>query len=211
MVDKSWSPGQRVTGRLSTGGASWRDLGRHRLRDLAARRAGVGVGVGRDRHRVPSAAVVGAGPPQPARGACPRSSAVTTKSTRWQPTWSTAPVVTLVGAGGVGKTRLALAVAGLLADAVPRRCVVRRPQHRERSRGDPVGGTRRIGVREDPSRRLERASSLICSPTSPLCIVFDNCEHLVEACAPVVTTLVEASADINVLATSREPLDVYAR
>ena len=58
----------------------------------------------------------------------------------------TAPVVTLTGVGGVGKTRLALQVAADTVDALPRRRVVRRPRARARCRVRARRGEHRVGV-----------------------------------------------------------------
>jgi non-specific serine/threonine protein kinase len=43
---------------------------------------------------------------------------------------------------------------------------------------------------------------------TPVLLVLDNCEHLVEACARLTQTLLEACGDLRVLATSREALGV---
>ena len=113
-------------------------------------------------------------------------------------------LVTLSGAGGVGKTRLALAVAGQVrdryADGV---ALVELAPLMESSAvlpavADAVEATRGTGrsAVEDVVERI-RGQHLL--------LVLDNLEHLLDA-APDVAALIEAAPDLTVLATSRAPL-----
>jgi predicted ATPase/class 3 adenylate cyclase len=119
----------------------------------------------------------------------------------------TAPVVTLTGVGGVGKTRLALQVAadtvtrfpdgvwfvdlgpvldaGFVPAAVSTALVL---------------AERRQGTVEDSIVAALRSKRLL--------IVLDNCEQVVDAVAALVDALVESCPDVKVLATSREALEV---
>ncbi len=118
-----------------------------------------------------------------------------------------APLLTLVGAGGVGKTRLALAVAdhvkGVFRDGV--RLVELAPV------ADPALLTRVVAsaldVHEEPDRPL-LDTLLDFLRSAQLLIVLDNCEHLVQACASWVERMLQGSAGVRVLATSREPLGI---
>lgn len=112
-------------------------------------------------------------------------------------------LITLTGAGGSGKTRLAieavarfaagdspawvdlapLADGGLLTDHVSRALEVH---------GEGVSGATQA-----------LAHSL---KTRSLLLVLDNCEHLVDACARLVEVLLKFCAPLKILATSREPL-----
>lgn len=120
-----------------------------------------------------------------------------------------APVLTLVGPGGVGKTRLALAAAG----------------RRKGSFGDgvwlvelaPVADpsllTRVVASALDIHEEQDRPlldTLLDYLRRAQLLIVLDNCEHLVESCARWVEHLLQACAGVRVLATSREPLGIAA-
>src|SRR5437870_2721142 len=112
-------------------------------------------------------------------------------------------VVTLVGAGGCGKTRLAIQVgaaelenfrdgmrfvdlaplsgAGLVIDAIAAALKIEAGLSASDGRGRAVDGSQTL-------------------------IILDNCEHLLAECAEAVSALLRASGDVRVLATSREPL-----
>jgi predicted ATPase/DNA-binding CsgD family transcriptional regulator len=118
-----------------------------------------------------------------------------------------ARVVTLTGAGGCGKTRLALEVAGDVASRftdgtwwVDLQGV-----------NDPtmVAATvaAAMGVREQPEQVLTDALTQQLRDRH-LLIVLDNCEHLVERCAALVTEVSSRCPQLHVLATSRVPLAV---
>jgi predicted ATPase/DNA-binding SARP family transcriptional activator len=119
----------------------------------------------------------------------------------------TARIVTLVGTGGVGKTRLALDVAWEELAAYPdgvwfADCA-------------PLGdGTLVIGALAastglfQPTERPELAALAAALRRKKALLVIDNCEHVIAAVASAVSELVAACPDLSVLATSREPLAV---
>jgi predicted ATPase/DNA-binding CsgD family transcriptional regulator len=115
--------------------------------------------------------------------------------------------LTLCGPGGIGKTRLALRLAADLA-----------PEYADGAwlaeladLTDPGLVARRVaatlGIREEPSRSL---TETLCDAlrSRKLLLVLDTCEHLVEACAPLVQQLLASCRWLRVIATSREPLRV---
>jgi non-specific serine/threonine protein kinase len=122
------------------------------------------------------------------------------------------PLVTLIGPGGCGKSRLALEVALACAQSVS----TDRPADgvwlaELAPLADPalvpqtVAAT--LGVREEPG--LPLTETLVNSLRSrSLWLVLDNCEHLIEACARLAERLLHACPHLTVLATSREPLAV---
>jgi predicted ATPase/class 3 adenylate cyclase len=118
-----------------------------------------------------------------------------------------ARLVTLTGAGGVGKTRLALAVAGELLDQQPDGVWL--VELAALSEPALVTGAvaQVLGLREEPGRPLltTLADHL---KHKQLVMVLDNCEHLVATCAALVGTLLRAAPELRVLATSREGLQV---
>jgi predicted ATPase/class 3 adenylate cyclase len=120
---------------------------------------------------------------------------------------STTPLVTLTGIGGSGKTRLALKVAadvlGDYADGVwlVELAALSDPELAPKT----VAST--LDVPEQPGRpMLETLTEALRARA--LLLVLDNCEHLLAACAALAETLLRASPDLRILATSREPLDV---
>ncbi|MFD1545497.1 BTAD domain-containing putative transcriptional regulator [Nonomuraea guangzhouensis] len=120
---------------------------------------------------------------------------------------NTARLVTLTGPGGVGKTRLALETAHSLLDESP-------------AFPDGVwlvelGGIADVaeaiadvlGVRDDDTAPLPPRLATALAAKRAL-LVIDNCEHLVEEAAALVSALLRAAPGLRVLTTSREPLCV---
>ena len=116
-------------------------------------------------------------------------------------------LVTLTGAGGVGKTRLSVQVANQIAadyaegvwyvDLAPITdpAVV------------PVAVARALGLADQPGRSTME-SLLRFVRDRRMLMVLDNCEHLLDACAELVVALLGAAAGLTLLATSREPIGV---
>jgi predicted ATPase len=115
-------------------------------------------------------------------------------------------LVTLAGPGGVGKTRLAVAVAqegaaafpfgGAFVDLVP-----------AREDSVPQAVAAALGVAEGPQQPLEAAIAGRLSRGRSL-LVLDNCEHVVDAVAGFAERLLSACSTVTLLATSRERLAV---
>lgn len=116
-------------------------------------------------------------------------------------------LVTLTGAGGAGKTRLALATAAaLVQDFDDGVWLTDLAALRD---GELVAQevASSIGLREQPGRALEDVL-VDHLRTRRLLLVLDNCEHLVAACARLADRLLASSSGLHVLATSRERLQV---
>ena len=117
------------------------------------------------------------------------------------------PLVTLTGAGGVGKTRLAQKAAGELLDDFSHGIVyvelasLANPQLVARTLAE------RLGVRITDERSILDSLIRYFKERQAL-VVLDNCEHLAKACAELVQALLAAAPEIKVLATSRQPLGV---
>jgi len=109
-------------------------------------------------------------------------------------------LVTLVGPGGVGKTRLALAAASSTTRFRRVRLVDLSPL----TEGSRVAGE--IAAAVDAAGREPKAVMAALSAQATL-LLFDNCEHLVSEAALAVDKVLRSSS-AKVLATSREPLRV---
>ncbi|ADJ47533.1 ATPase [Amycolatopsis mediterranei S699] len=116
---------------------------------------------------------------------------------------STARLLTLTGSGGVGKTRLALRIAAeLRADFTDGVWLVELAELRD-SRLLPSAVATVLGLRDtaDPAAGLAEFLR-----DRQLLLVLDNCEHMADECAALVTKLLTAADQVRVLATCRHVL-----
>jgi predicted ATPase/class 3 adenylate cyclase/DNA-binding CsgD family transcriptional regulator len=116
-----------------------------------------------------------------------------------------ARLLTLTGAGGCGKTRLALQIA---ADALERYpdgawWVELAPLADPERLGDALATA--IGVRPLPGVSAAEAAAAHLANKHAL-VVLDNCEHLLGPCAGLAEQLLHGCPELTVLVTSREPL-----
>jgi predicted ATPase/DNA-binding XRE family transcriptional regulator len=123
--------------------------------------------------------------------------------------WLGAPavrLVTLVGPGGVGKTRLALEIA-LALSAERERRVVFVPLSATRDAAFVASAiAEALGFPDAPASELPRRARIVCHD-HPTLLVLDNFEHVMDA-APLVANLLTSVASLHVLVTSRAPLRV---
>ena len=120
---------------------------------------------------------------------------------------SGARLVTLTGVGGVGKTRLAIRVGGEMlgdyADGVWF-CELA-------AAGDPVAMVQVVASALTVQPRADVALDVriqdFLRPRRAL-LIFDNCEHVLDATCDLAEGILGSCPDVQILATSREPLDV---
>ncbi|MGE5462045.1 MAG: adenylate/guanylate cyclase domain-containing protein [Syntrophothermus sp.] len=118
-----------------------------------------------------------------------------------------APLLTLIGPGGTGKTRLSIQAAGELI-----------PQYVDGTwfvelapLFDPLLVPRTtaiaIGLREEPQRPV---IDMLCDylRDKRMLILLDNCEHLVDACAQMADRILRTAPHVRILASSREALGI---
>jgi predicted ATPase/DNA-binding CsgD family transcriptional regulator len=116
-------------------------------------------------------------------------------------------LLTLIGAGGVGKTRLALRVAESLVDEYQDGVWAVELAPLSDGTHVPQVVAAALAIREAPGQPL--IESLAASLSAKrLLLVLDNCEHLLPACAALVEHLLRACPLVRVLATSREALAI---
>ncbi|PQM51672.1 LuxR family transcriptional regulator [Mycolicibacter virginiensis] len=116
-------------------------------------------------------------------------------------------LVTLTGSGGAGKTRLAVQIAGLLADQFADGiCYVDLAPITDPELV-PMIAARALGLPDQPDRSA--MDTLIrWVGERHLLMVLDNCEHLLDASAALLLGLLGACPQVTFLATSREPIAV---
>jgi predicted ATPase/serine/threonine protein kinase len=119
----------------------------------------------------------------------------------------TARLVTLAGPAGIGKTRLALQAASRLLRKFPDGVwVVELEAVLDGALASTLLATT-LGVRDEGTKPL--LTSLVDAVGGRrILIVFDNCEHVVDACAELAQTLLRICPRLSILATSRETLRV---
>jgi predicted ATPase/class 3 adenylate cyclase len=113
-------------------------------------------------------------------------------------------VVTIVGAGGIGKTRLAEAALHELGEVFPDRVLVELAPLADPALV-PVSVARALGLTvSDASVALDMTVQALAGKR--LLLVLDNCEHVLEAVDRLVTALRKGAEQVHILATSQELL-----
>jgi predicted ATPase/DNA-binding SARP family transcriptional activator len=116
-------------------------------------------------------------------------------------------MVSLVGAGGIGKTRLSLQVGQNLLNEYPNGVWFIALD----SLSDPALVPQTVAAVFDIHDSTGRpiTETLIDSlRQKTTLLIFDNCEHLLEPCAQLITTLLQTCPNVKILATSRETLNL---
>jgi predicted ATPase len=116
-------------------------------------------------------------------------------------------LVTLTGVGGVGKTRLALEVAARLVDEFPDGVWF----FELAAVTDPIAVPDAVavvlGITQQPGRSVAQSVAAALEGRVRL-LVFDNCEHVLDAAADLIEAILAASITTKIVATSREGLGI---
>jgi predicted ATPase/class 3 adenylate cyclase len=118
-----------------------------------------------------------------------------------------ARLITLLGMGGLGKTRLSLQVAAEVMPQYPDGAwFIDLTPIREAARVTDEAA-RVLGVAEEPGRPLVKS---LCAHLKArrVLLVLDNCEQVIEPAAELVSAILSAAPDVRIIATSRETLRV---
>ena len=117
-------------------------------------------------------------------------------------------LVTLVGAGGIGKTRLAVQVGQKLLNDFPGGVWFVSLESLSDDALIPPTVATIFEIRDSPTGRplMERLTEALRPKTALL--IFDNCEHLLDGCIQLITTLLSHCPNLKFLATSRATLNM---
>jgi predicted ATPase/class 3 adenylate cyclase len=195
----------RVTGRLPQG-VVLRDLGAVRLRDL-----------GSPEHvfQLIHPALRREFPPLRSMATTPNNLAQQLNSfvgrdrdmAQVQQLLASSRLLTLLGMGGLGKSRLSVQVAAVVLDNYAdgvwfvEVAALSDPQLVTQAAASV------LGVKEEPGGTVTEALTQFVRDKQ-LLIVLDNCEHVVQACAELARRLLEAGPKVKVLASSRDSLRI---
>jgi len=124
--------------------------------------------------------------------------------------WLNHPVsrlITIVGPGGVGKTRIALEIAHAVADERTTRVGFVQLAAIRDSAFVASAIAEALGLSDATAADLPQRVCAACDDQHPMLLVLDNCEHVLDA-APMVVDLLISAPSLRLLATSRAPLRV---
>ena len=116
------------------------------------------------------------------------------------------PLVTLVGPGGVGKTRLALQLAADVLEEMPNGVWLAELAGLPDAARIPAAIAAAAGVRADGNGGPSLAELVEHFKRKKLLLILDNCEYLVAGCAQVAASLLQSCPNLKILATSWQPL-----
>jgi len=118
-----------------------------------------------------------------------------------------ARLLTLIGPGGTGKTRLSIQLGGEQLSTFPDGVWMVELAPISDAALIPQTIASVFGLRESPDRPLiEIVTDYLRAKRSLL--ILDNCEHLIAACAMIAETLIQSCRNLKILASSREALGI---
>jgi predicted ATPase len=116
-------------------------------------------------------------------------------------------LVTLLGMGGLGKTRLSLQIGADVLEQYPDGVWFLDLAPIKDASLVPNVAAQVLGVREEAGKPMQQT---LCAHVKEhkLLLIIDNCEHLVGACANLADALLQAAPALRIIATSREGLHI---
>jgi predicted ATPase/class 3 adenylate cyclase/DNA-binding CsgD family transcriptional regulator len=115
-------------------------------------------------------------------------------------------LVTLTGSGGVGKTRLALAVGAEVVGAFSSGVWFVELAAASGSGSAGRATLKALGAIETPRVAPAEIAAVELGSAARSLVILDNCEHILDDCAEFATTVLRTNPAVSILATSREPL-----
>jgi non-specific serine/threonine protein kinase len=116
-------------------------------------------------------------------------------------------LITLIGVGGIGKSRLSIQTASALLEDFPDGIWFVELAPLSDPALVPQAIVNTLGLIEQANRTPQIILTDFLKAKKAL-IIFDNCEHLIQACAQTVETLLQSCPHLHILATSRETLSI---
>lgn len=186
---------------------TWRDLGVHRMKDLVDPESVFQIGFPGLRDEFPALKSLGTLPNNLPNQVSPLVGRREILAEVGELVKTNA-LVTLVGTGGVGKTRVALQVGADLLDGSAHGVwfVDLAPLKDPAAVVAAIAAT--LGVREQADRSA-LDTLLHYLESRRLLLILDNCEHVIDEVANAAAAILRACPEISILATSREPLRIH--
>jgi len=196
---------ERVAGRLPPG-ASLLDLGTVRLRDLASPER---------LHQLQHPALRDRFPPLRSLEATPNNLAQQLNSfvgrerelKEVRELLGRTRLLTLLGVGGIGKSRLSVQLGAELLDEYPDGVWLVELAPLTDPRGVPQAVASVLGVKEEAGLGVVDALRAFVRERR-LLLILDNCEHVLQACAELAKQLLQAGAGLRILTSSRDVLQI---
>jgi non-specific serine/threonine protein kinase len=122
--------------------------------------------------------------------------------------FTSARLVTVHGPGGVGKTRVSLRAAAEAVDSYPDGVWIVELSGLRDPELLPNTVATRLGLPEQDARPQVEAV-LDHLRERHMMLIFDTCEHVIDACAHLAEAILREAPTVTLLATSRQPLDIH--
>jgi predicted ATPase/DNA-binding SARP family transcriptional activator len=116
-------------------------------------------------------------------------------------------LISIVGTGGIGKSRLALRVGADVSEHYPDGVWLVELAAISTDTFIPSAVASALTIHESPDRTLHESLLRTLATRRPL-LIFDNCEHLVDAAAQFAEELLRHCPNLQIMITSRQPLNI---